>query len=43
MRVVTAVVLLGVQQAVPGPLTLSLAVTALAAILGAWAVTTLRG
>jgi hypothetical protein len=40
---VAALGLVGIQQAVPGPFALSLAVTALAAILGAWAVATLRG
>ena len=34
--------LLGIQQAVPGPLTLSLLVTAVAAAAGVWAVATLR-
>ena len=34
--------LLGIQQAVPGPFALSVAVTALAAALGAWAVAALR-
>jgi hypothetical protein len=34
--------LLGVQQSVPGPLLLSLAVTVLAAAAGIWAVATLK-
>ena len=34
--------LVGIQQAVPGPLVLSLAVCILAALLGGWAVATLR-
>jgi hypothetical protein len=37
-----AVALLGIQQAVPGPLALSLVVTVLAAALGTWAIVTLR-
>jgi hypothetical protein len=32
----------GIQQSVPGPLVLSLLVTALAAAAGVWAVATLR-
>ena len=35
--------LVGIQQSVPGPLALSLFVTALAAAAGIWAVATLRG
>ena len=35
--------LLGIQQAVPAPLTLSLLVTVVAAAVGLWAVATLRG
>jgi hypothetical protein len=42
MRLLVAVGLLGIQQAVPGPLALSLVVTAVAAIAGTWAVATLR-
>ena len=34
--------LVGIQQAVPGPLVLSLAVAALAALAGAWAIATLK-
>jgi hypothetical protein len=41
--VLAAVGLVGIQQAVPGPLVLSLAVCALAALAGAWAMTVLRG
>jgi hypothetical protein len=40
--VVASVGFLGIQQAVPGPLTLSILVTIVAAALGAWAVATLR-
>jgi hypothetical protein len=42
VRVLAAIGLLGIQQAVPGPLLLSLLVTALAAAAGTWAVATLR-
>jgi hypothetical protein len=42
VRVAASVGLLGIQQAVPGSLVLSLLVTGLAAVLGAWAVATLR-
>jgi hypothetical protein len=37
-----ALALVGIQQAVPGPLPLSLAVVALAAVAGGWAIATLR-
>jgi hypothetical protein len=42
VRVVAAIGLLGIQQVVPGPLVLSLLVTALAAAAGSWAVAALR-
>jgi hypothetical protein len=42
VRVLASLGLLGIQQAVPGPLLLSLLVTALAAAVGLWAVATLR-
>jgi hypothetical protein len=34
--------LVGIQQAVPGPAAVSLLITALAALAGAWALATLR-
>jgi hypothetical protein len=34
--------IVGIQQAVPGPLVLSLAVCVLAALAGRWAIATLR-
>ena len=37
-----AVGLIGIQQAVPGPLALSLVVCALAALAGGWAIAVLR-
>jgi len=42
VRVLTSVALLGIQQSVPGPLAVSLAVTIVAALVGRWAVATLR-
>ncbi|MES1248184.1 MAG: hypothetical protein ABUS54_10980 [Actinomycetota bacterium] len=42
MRVFAVLGLVGIQQSVPGPLVLSLLVTALAAAAGTWAVATLR-
>jgi hypothetical protein len=42
VRVLASFGLLGIQQAVPGSLVLSLAVTAVAAAAGVWAVATLR-
>jgi hypothetical protein len=43
VRWVASLGLLGIQQAVPGPLTLSILVTVAAAAAGMWAVATLRG
>jgi hypothetical protein len=42
VRVLAALGLVGIQQAVPGPLLLSLAVCAVAAVAGWWAIATLR-
>jgi len=42
VRVLASLGLVGIQQAVPGPLPFSIAVCALAALAGAWAVATLR-
>jgi hypothetical protein len=42
VRVLAMLGLVGIQQAVPGPLVVSLLVTAVAAAAGLWAVATLR-
>ena len=42
VRVLAFLGLLGIQQSVPGPLVLSLGITAVAAVVGVWAVATLR-
>jgi hypothetical protein len=42
VRVLAMLGLVGIQQLVPGPLALSLLVTALAAAAGAWAIAALR-
>jgi hypothetical protein len=42
VRMLAALGLLGIQQAVPGPFVVSLLVTAAAAAAGIWAVATLR-
>jgi hypothetical protein len=42
VRVLASVALIGIQQAVPGPIALSLLVTAVAALAGRWALATLR-
>jgi hypothetical protein len=42
VRVLASVVLVGIQQAVPGPAVVSLLVTAAAALAGRWALATLR-
>jgi chromate transport protein ChrA len=42
VRVLAFLALLGIQQSVPGPLVVSLAVTVVAAVAGIWAVATLR-
>jgi hypothetical protein len=42
VKVLAFLGLLGIQQAVPGPLAVSLVVTVVAAAAGAWAVATLR-
>jgi hypothetical protein len=43
VRFLAVLGLLGIQQAVPGPLVVSLCVTIVAAAAGTWAVATLRG
>jgi hypothetical protein len=42
VRMLAFLALLGIQQAIPAPLVVTLVVTAVAAAAGAWAVATLR-
>jgi hypothetical protein len=43
VRVLASLAIVGIQQAVPAPLPVSIVVCVLAALGGAWAVATLRG